>query len=266
MDIQYFTYNNKKLAYSVTGNGPVLVLLHGFMETQKIWVDFVNVLSEKYQVVTFDLPGHGDSECINQVHTMDLVADCIKAGLDNLGITNCVMVGHSMGGYAMLHFAEKYGIMLKGFVLFHSHAYADSDEAKVNRDRSCEIIKKNRIAFISSFIPELFAPENVAKYQKEIAQLQGLVKDMTVESIVAAQQGMKLREAKLNVIENAKVPVLFIFGKKDPRTPLPKSMEQPALARHSHTLIIDTGHLGYIEARKETLHTIGSFTSLCYSL
>ena len=264
MDTQFYLYNNKKIAFTTSGSGDVLVLLHGFMESQKIWGDFAKVLSQKYKVVTFDLPGHGDSECINEIHTMGLMADCIKAGLDYLAIDKCVLIGHSMGGYVALSFAEKFPQMLNGLGLFHSHAYADTDEAKHNRDRSCEIVKQNRASFIANFIPELFAPENVAKYQKEIIQLQQYVKDMSVEAIVAAQQGMKLREPKLDVIIEAKYPMLFIFGKQDPRTPLPKTLELTTLAKHSETLIIDVGHMGYIEAQIETMQTIDCFTAKCY--
>jgi len=264
MDTQFYLYNNKKIAFTTLGTGKVLVLLHGFMESQKIWEDFAKELSQKYKVVTFDLPGHGDSECINEIHTMDLMADCIKAGLDYLALDKCVLIGHSMGGYVALSFAERFPQMLNGLGLFHSHAFADTDEAKHNRDRSCKIVKQNRASFISNFIPELFAPENVAKYQKEIYQLQQYVKDMSVDAIVAAQQGMKLREAKLDVIKEAKYPILFIFGKQDPRTPLPKYLEQTTLAKHSDTLIIDVGHMGYIEALNETLQTIDCFTNKCY--
>ncbi len=264
MDTQFYFYNNKKIAFTTSGTGNVLVLLHGFMESQKIWIDFTKVLSQKYKVVTFDLPGHGDSECINETHTMCLMADCVKAGLDYLAVDKCVLIGHSMGGYAALSFAKSYPQMLNGLGLFHSHAYADTDEAKHNRDRSCQIVKQNRANFIANFIPELFAPENVAKYQKEIIQLQQYVKDMSVEAIVAAQQGMKLREPKLDVIKEAKYPMLFIFGKQDSRTPLPKTLELTVLAKHSETLIIDVGHMGYIEARNETLQTIDCFTDKCY--
>ena len=265
MDIQYYIYNNKKIAYTITGNGPVLVLMHGFMECQQIWNDFAADLSKKYKIVTIDLPGHGESECIDNVHTMDLMAYIINAVLLHLEINKCVLIGHSMGGYVSLAFAEKYPEMLMGLGLFHSHPFADTDEAKKNRDRSCEIVKQNRAGFISAFIPELFAPENVEKYHKEIKQLQQYIKDMTVEAIVASQQGMKLRKDRTAVIKNAAYPVLLIFGKQDPRTPIPKMLEQITYPKHCEILIIDVGHMGYIEAKKETLHTINSFTEKCFN-
>ncbi len=266
METQHFLFKDKKITYTVTGEGPVLVLLHGFMECQKIWINFTSVLSKKYKVITFDLPGHGDSECIDTIHSMELMADCIKFGLDQLEVNKCVLIGHSMGGYVSLAFAEMYPYMLNGLGLFHSHAYADTDEAKMNRDRSCEIVKQNRVGFISNFIPELFAPENVSKYQDEIKTLQQYIKDMTVDAIVASQKGMKLRESKLEVIKYAPFPILFIFGKQDPRTPLPKSLEQTALAKHAEITLIDVGHMGYIEARNESLHSIDSFTDMCFKI
>lgn len=261
---EYILFHGKKIAYQQSGSGNNLVLLHGFMERKEIWNSFQAELSENYKVTLIDLPGHGESECVAEEHTMGLQSLAIKQVLDELNILECVMIGHSMGGYVTLHFAENYGSMLKGFGLFHSHALADSDEAKQNRLRAIEIVRKNRTVFISNFIPDLFAPENRERLKDEINLLQEGVSEMSAEAIIASQLGMRSRDSKVDVLAGSKVPVLFIFGKQDSRTSLDKILPQTVLPTYSVIHILDVGHMGYLEAYLETLEAVRSFTSICF--
>ena len=58
-------YKNTAISYSDSGKGTAVVLLHGFLENKKMWDDYIPVLSQKNRVITIDLLGHGDSECLN---------------------------------------------------------------------------------------------------------------------------------------------------------------------------------------------------------
>ncbi len=265
MEYNFFDYNGKKIRYTIKGQGNTLVLLHGFMESVQIWNDFSSELSKDFKVLCIELPGHGKSDLIADIQTMEITADMIDKLCKNIEIKEFVIIGHSMGGYVSLQFAELFPEKIKGLGLFHSHALADSDEAKQNRDRACEIVKSSRKVFISQFIPELFAPENIVKFDKEIKELQSHVIDMSSDAIIAAQQGMKLRTDKLNVLIDIDVPKLFIAGKQDNRVNLQQLMAQAMLCNHVDILILNIGHMGYIEARNETLASIRNFTEKCYS-
>ena len=96
---------NTRTGESITGsssNGPCIVLLHGFLESLCIWDEFVNELSKDFKVLTIDLPGHGKTENFSEVHTMEFMAETVKAVLEHLKIEKCVLIGHSMGGYVRL--------------------------------------------------------------------------------------------------------------------------------------------------------------------
>jgi pimeloyl-ACP methyl ester carboxylesterase len=266
MNTSFFDYKGKKIHYTTAGQGDTIVLLHGFMESLQIWKDFSHELSAKFKVVCIDLPGHGKSESIGEVHSMDLISDILKEITDYLDISSFVLIGHSMGGYVSLQFADQYPERIRGLGLFHSQALADTEEAKVKRDRTSEIVKHNRKGFISEFIPDLFAPENVGKFSEEIRILQSQVIDMTAEAIIAALNGMKLREDKLNVLTGLHAPILFILGKKDSRVAVQQGMAQAMLPGHAEVLLLDVGHMGYIEARDETLLTVRSFAEKCFAL
>jgi pimeloyl-ACP methyl ester carboxylesterase len=253
------------ICYRSGGSGGTLVLLHGFTEMQDIWNDFASELSAKYRVITMDLPGHGKSDCIGEVHSMELMASCVKHVLDHTGVNDCVMIGHSMGGYVTLAFAEKYPERIKGFGLFHSSALADSDEARENRGRAVELIRKNYTSFISAFIPDLFAPHNQEIYKKEIEGMVKAAKNMRPASIIAAQEGMKIRPDRTKVLADSQCPVLFILGKLDSRVPFEKVLQQAGMPNDAVVLTMgDVAHMGYIEARDKTLYAVRAFLEGIY--
>jgi pimeloyl-ACP methyl ester carboxylesterase len=258
-------YKGKSIYYCINGTGKPVVFLHGFTESSEIWNDFGSELSTEFCVITIDLPGHGKSDCIAQEHSMELMADCVKQILESEVIGQCVMIGHSMGGYVTLAFAEKFPESILGLGLFHSSAFADTDEGKSNRDRTIEFIRNNHSSFISSFIPDLFAPANQIIYKNDINKLVSAARNMTSESIIAAQLGMRNRPDRTHVLSNASYPVLFIAGKLDSRVPYNKVLQQVALPADAVLLSLgNAAHMGYIEARDKTLYAIKVFLQEIY--
>jgi pimeloyl-ACP methyl ester carboxylesterase len=257
-------FNTKKIFYTDKGKGRTIVLLHGFTESHKIWNYFTKVLSDEFHVVTIDLPGHGKSECIAEVHTMELLSEVVHAVLKKAGIKRCIMIGHSMGGYVTLAFAREYPKKLKGFCIFHSHCFADSPEDRENRNRTIELVRNDKFRFITNFIPNLFPEEVQKKFAKEIGQLVKEAEKMSKEGIIAALEGMKLRMDQTSLLTHTKLPVLFILGLKDSKAPIPKLWEMISLPAHSESLILrDVGHMGYIESPKVTLNAIRQFVQKC---
>lgn len=253
---------DKKIHFQVSGAGPAIVLLHGFLESGEVWKHFVRRLSREFQVVTIDLPGFGASDTLGHTHSMDEMAAIVHKILKSIDISSCIMAGHSMGGYVTLAYAEKYPRTLKGFVLFHSQAAADSKEARSNRDRTIGLVDKDHHGFIKNFIPDLFDPGNVKKFSKEIGQLKDLADKTSKEGIVAALEGMKIRPDRQHVLLNSRVPVLFIIGKNDKRIPMEAVIPQTLLPEHSEILLLDhVGHMGFIEASERTFQSLRAFAA-----
>jgi len=255
----------KKITFTDTGEGPCLVLLHGFTESSAIWNRFVRKLSTELRVLTIDLPGFGQSDCLAEVHSMDLMADIVKRVLLNRGVRQCVMAGHSMGGYVVLAFARLYPKMLKGICLFHSHPYADTLEGRINRDRAIEVVKADKFNFILQFIPTLFPDGTEEKYKKQIGKLIAEASGLSKEAIIAAMIGMKERKDAVAIVKDLNIPVLFILGMKDTKIPTQRAGEIILLPKHSESLILqDVAHMGFYEAPKVTLGTLGDFTARCW--
>ncbi len=257
---------SKFLNYKDDGKGKTIVFLHGFIESLEIWNHFSEVLSKKFRVICIDLPGHGKSDCLGEVHLMEDMAEAVDNVINKLQVDSFLLVGHSMGGYVSLCYAEKYAAKVKGLCLFHSQAAADSPEAKANRLRTIEIVKEGYVDFINQFLPDLFAPEYRQKLASDITKLRNDARSfLTKESIIAALEGMRQREDKYNFLANTNLPLLFIAGKQDKRIPLEKLTEQLTLAKHAEAIILDIGHMGYLEAPKETLSAIELFTEKVFN-
>lgn len=253
-------YEKKNIFYTVEGKGKAIVLLHGFTESSRIWKHFSTQLSAKYRVVTIDLPGHGKSETVSGVHSMELQADVVFAVLKKIRIGKCLMIGHSMGGYVTLAFAAKYPKMLKGFGLFHSHCFADSLQEQENRNRTIAMVDQDKFSFVAQFIPGLFPVEVHEKFAKEIQKLVQRAAKMHKSGVIAALEGMKTRIDQTELLKQTKLPVLFILGLKDSKAPQPRLWEMISLPPVAETLILrDCGHMGYLEAPEATLDAISGF-------
>ena len=253
-------FQGKTVNYRVEGSGPALVLLHGFLENIHIWDDFSGALSKLNKVISVDLPGFGKTAVFDKKHSMEFMAEVVDAVLQAENVKYCLLAGHSMGGYVSLAFAEKYGEKLKGLVLFHSHASADTEEGKKNRTRTVEAVKTNHKKFIADFVPLLFAEKNVEKFAAKIDELKIMSLQTSKEGVIAALYGMRDRKDRRQLLKEVNFPVLFIIGKQDSRISMDVLKSQIFLPKHSEALILENvGHMGFIEARKETLRTLSHF-------
>ena len=250
-----------RLAYSDQGIGFPVVVIHGFCENKELWTGFQEKLSAKYRVIAVDLPGHGQSASVLHDLTIECMALKVNELLEDLAIHKCVMIGHSLGGYVTLAFAESYSEKLGGFGLFHSTAFADSEDKKRNRDRTIEFIEKHGMdAFADSFVVPLFYPKNREQLSEEIDQLKDVCRRMDVKSVVATTLAMRDRKDRIEVLKQTKLPVLFIIGKEDSAIPYEKSMEQCYLPeKHQVYILEETGHMGMYERKDESIKVISEF-------
>jgi pimeloyl-ACP methyl ester carboxylesterase len=260
----FISFRGVPIYYRTAGSGPWVVLLHGFLESIEIWDGFATQLEKDFSVLMIDLPGHGRSGVVDEIHSMELMSDCVKAVIDHLGIPKFVICGHSMGGYVSLQIATIYPEHVKGVVLFHSHAAPDDETARENRHRTINIVKSNRSNFIHQFIPDLFAEENKERLAAEIEILSNRAASTSGKSIVAALYGMMERKGGLDFLMSTEIPLLFVIGKNDSRMPYQKLLAQAMLPAHSEIMLLDkVGHMGFMEAPEKTFPVVADFFKRC---
>ncbi|MCP4439406.1 MAG: alpha/beta hydrolase [Aureispira sp.] len=253
-------YQNKKVAYQLLGKGDVLVLLHGFCEDSIMWADFVQALHNKYTVLTIDLSGFGDSDLLEEC-SMEAMAKAVNAVLEVLEIEKCCMIGHSMGGYVGLAFAEIFGDKLLGLGLFHSHPYEDTKQKKANREKTIGFIERHGVApFAAQFVKALFTPLFVKANRDYIEDLIQHTAEYHSDAVIAASRAMIARTDKQTVLEQIACPVLYIVGKEDTFIDYTRSLEQTILPNSAVIHILDgIGHMGMVEARILSLEIVVEF-------
>lgn len=259
------TFKKGSVTFSDTGKGRAVVLLHGFLGSHRIWENIISELSKSYRVIAIDLPGHGTTDCFGYVHTMELLAKCVKAVMDSLRLKKYVIIGHSMGGYAGLAFADLYPDNLKGLCLFHSSAYADSDEKKRDRTRSVRVVKANHKIYTTEVIKNLFATKNAKYLKTEIAFAQKIASKASKRSIIAALEGMKDRPNRDMILGMVHYPVMMVIGELDNVLPKDQLLEQTHLIKDKHILYLEhDGHMGFLESPKLSVKALRKFLRACY--
>lgn len=235
-----------------------VVLLHGYLESMLVWDEFVDLLKGKVRVVTLDLPGHGISTIVGEVHTMEFLADCVANTMAALGIERYSVVGHSMGGYVALAMLDKYKEHIESITLLHSTTSADSQEKCDRRRREIELIKAGKKNTLARLVPHAgFAPENVKRlkdYIEDIAELILLTEDGGVMAILA---GMIERKSRGEQLRDSGIPHLFIFGRYDYYIPVEVAEEMIAADPGAKVLWLEhSGHMGFYEEPELTANAI----------
>src|SRR5690606_26597163 len=150
------------------------------------------------------------------VHTMEQMAEAVKAVLVELKLRRISIIGHSMGGYVALAYAEAYPDDVKGLVLANSTARADSEQRKKNRDRAIEVVKKDHKTYVRMGVSNLFRPKNRKVFSEEIKVLKKEALKTPLQGIVAALEGMKIRDDREILLHFTPFAKMMILGKKDP--------------------------------------------------
>jgi len=238
-----------------------VVLIHGFAEDSNIWERHTSFLGQHHTLIVPDLPGCGKSSNLTAATSMEDLADFIKSLLDGESIGRCIMIGHSMGGYIALAFAEKYPDRLAAFGLFHSTAFADTEEKKAGRRKKISFIQKNGAApFIRQSIPDLFSESSREKFKSIINNLIEQYSDFVPDTLVRCQEAMIDRPDRTHILKSFKGPVLFIIGKQDNAVPFEQSLRQSHLPDLSYIHILENaGHMGMIENSDECNRVLEEF-------
>ena len=251
-------YKNIKISYTDAGKGTAVVLLHGFLENKSMWNNLLPELITKYRVITIDLLGHGNTECLGYVHSMEDQADMVHAVLQDLKIRKVLLIGHSMGGYVTLAFAELYPKNVKGIVLLNSTARADSAERKTNRDRAIVAVKQNYTAFVRMSIANLFSEKNREILLDEIENAKKEALKTPLQGIVASLEGMKIRKDREVLLNFDTFPLLLILGKQDPVLNYDENASQIKNTPVQLVTFPD-GHMSHIENREELTKVLVDF-------
>jgi pimeloyl-ACP methyl ester carboxylesterase len=255
------TESELSLYYRDEGQGSPVVLIHGFSEDGGIWDQLTGPLKNSCRLLIPDLPGSGRSSLLPGTPSIEALAEVIRLLLDREKIGKCILIGHSMGGYITLAFAEKYPERVRAFGLFHSTAYADSEEKKATRRRCIDFIHKNGAeAFIRQSTASLFSASTRTERPELIDEMISRYAGFSPDALSWYQEAMISRPDRIAVLQSFPGPVLFIIGAQDQAVPPEHSLQQCHIPRLSFVNVFElTGHEGMLEEIDRSNSSLHSF-------
>lgn len=236
---------------------PTIVLIHGHGVDASIWDAVYDDLASEYNVVKPDLSAQSSHE------TIDAYAEELASLLQSAQIQSCVLIGHSMGGYIVLAFAEQHPELVSGLVLLNSTAFADDEAKKQSRQKTAESLEEQGSGpFIEQTVPKMFGEDFKKSHSGEIAQFVDRFSKLPAKALSAGMKAMASRPDRTHVLKNASFPVLIIAGQQDQLVPYAKSQELIAAVPNAKTVVLEkAGHLGVIESPDEVLKAVRDFLS-----
>ncbi len=249
-----YNYGIDELAYYDQGKGEqTILLIHGFGEDHAIWKNQIEFLSIHYRVIAPNLPGvHCKPLALHhsQVPNIRMYVEVLHELMHHLHIEQYYIVGHSMGGYIGLSFADYYVNHVQGLLLFHSTTYEDNEAKKTSRMKVAEFIQEWGVSkYLETATPNLFGDAfkktNPGVIQNVIDSGSGISQEAMIQFVFA----MRNRKAMTHLLQQHTIPVWMIVGDADLAVPIQDSLEQIKLLPSSNSLLLyNVGHMGMYEA------------------
>lgn len=207
-------FNPVDLFYEEHGVGTPVVFVHGFPFDHSIWMPLVPMLRDHARLILPDLRGFGQSPVTDDVYSMRLMAEDIAHLLDRLEIEKAVVVGHSMGGYISLSFAQAYPGRVLGLGLVATQAAADTPERRQARYKAAESVHHKGARVVASDMVKTLTPR-----QDLIQSICDLILRTHPTGIVGALKGMAERSDLTGALSSMNVPAVVISGAADQLMP-----------------------------------------------
>lgn len=248
------------LNFRLSGKGrEIVIFLHGFLGDLTIWDAFAFELKSNYTILQVDLPGHGLSDPVSTVHTMELMAKKIVELMDHLELKTAHIVGHSMGGYVAISISDQYLSRISSITLLNSNCNDDPPQKKRDRIRAIRLIELSPELFVNEAINNLFTTKNISLFTSEILQMKKKALKAATRGADPALRGMAERKEMTSYLAEIEIPIFFIAGKHDTIIPLRTVEEQAKIIGAQLHVLEHTNHMGFLEEQNATLNALCTF-------
>lgn len=253
--------DDNQIAYTDTGIGPPILMVHGYPFNRTLWDEQVEALSSRHRVIAPDLRGFGESDAAPGTATMNLMARDLALLLNHLGIVRAAVCGLSMGGYVALALYKQLPSRIRALVLADTRAQPDTEDAKQTRFQQAEKALSEGMAGIADgMLPKLLTPETVSKHPEVVKRVRDMMLKTKPEGAAAALRGMAERDDQTELLAKITVPALILVGAEDAITPVADSEKMHAAISGSHLVVLENaGHVSNIERTEKFNDALLSF-------
>ncbi|KGP72037.1 2-succinyl-6-hydroxy-2,4-cyclohexadiene-1-carboxylate synthase [Pontibacillus yanchengensis] len=252
----YITINDTHYWIEQHGEGPPILLLHGFTGTHHTWGHFVNDWKDQFKIITIDLPGHGKTKSSTEF-TMESVCKDMDDILLQLELENLYVLGYSMGGRTALSYAMIYPERVKGLILESASPGLETAHEQLTRQTkdeslATEIEQYGVEAFVNHWqeLPMFASQQGLSEEVKETIRNERL--SHTSEGLAASLRGMGtgIQPSWWDKLSTFTGDVLLLSGELDEKfTTIAENMEK-AFQKAHHVKVSNTGHAIHVEQPK----------------
>ncbi|HET6980006.1 MAG TPA: alpha/beta fold hydrolase [Pyrinomonadaceae bacterium] len=255
--------DNFKMAYTDSGAGRPVLLIHGYPFNRSLWNEQIAALSESHRVIAPDLRGFGESDSSPEIATMNRMAQDVALLLDHLSIPRVTIGSLSMGGYVTFAFYKQFASRVRALILADTRASADTEEAKQTRLQQAEKALAEGMAGIAdAMLPKLLTPETVSKHPELVKRVRDMMLKTKPEGAAAALRGMAARDDQTSLLSKITVPTLILVGAEDAITPVADSEKMSEMIAGSRLVVLENaGHVSNLERTEKFNEAVLDFLS-----
>lgn len=236
------------LTVDVAGDGPALLLVHGFPLDRSMWRRVASGLTG-WRRIAPDLRGMGLSDVPASGYTMADYADDLAALLDAVGAGPVVLCGLSMGGYVAFELLRRHSQRVRALVLVNTRADADDAAGREKRNGMIARIRRDGPGFLADdMLPRLLAPASLATMPDVVREVRAMVGGHPAAGLVGAIEAMRDRRSAAPLLPAIAVPTLVVHGSDDHLIPLAEARAMAgAIPGAQFAVIPGAGHLAPME-------------------
>ena len=247
-------FNKDGTSYKIFGDRPpTLIFIHGVGMCGEIWAPQVEYFSKKYQVITYDFLGHGQSPLPKNKPTLDDYVEQLNNLIDSIGVSNFSLVGHSMGAIISVAFARKFPLKVNALVALNIVFNRSQKAQKDVLLRANQVLESNKILNIEKTLERWFKNNTSSAELNKIDKVRNWLKNTSPKGYGEAYRLFALSDKVfINNLYQLKLPVLYLTGNEDPNsTPLMSEQISQETPNSSSKSVNGEAHMmSYIAANK----------------
>lgn len=249
-----------RIAYERAGDGPPLVLLHGYVgDGPATWRRQVDALSDEFTVVVWDAPGAGRSSDPPESFGMAGYADALAGFVASLDLEKPHVAGLSFGGALALEFYRRHPAIPRTLILASAYAgWAGSlpaDVAEKRLHQALVLADLSPAEFVGALLPTMFSEGTPPESVKEFGATMRAFHPAGFRAMARASA-----ENLRAVLPHIEVPTLLVYGEKDVRAPRTVAEDlHSAISDSALVVLPNAGHLCNIEAHEDFNRAVRDF-------
>jgi 3-oxoadipate enol-lactonase len=241
--------NDIQINYKLTGQAgaPVVMLSHSLASSMVMWDPQLASLESQFQVLRYDMRGHGDSDAPTGAYTLELLVEDAVALLDALDIDRVHFVGLSIGGMIGQGLALDHGDKLKSLILCDTSAIMPDEAQPILQERIAAARENGLTDQVEGTLERWFTPQYLHANSPEVEMIRQQIAATPLAGYIGCSEALR----GLNYLERLSaitLPTLIMVGEEDPGTPVAASeVIHERIAESQLVILPSARHLSNIE-------------------